>query len=64
MTRLDNTRYSGTATLPINTNQFFNTNWDYEATPGREPGVVDPKFGQPNQWLAPREVRLTVKFKF
>ena len=64
VTRLDNTRYFGTATLPVNTNQFFNTTWDYEGLLAANPSIVDPKWGQPNQWQAPREVRLTVKFTF
>jgi len=64
VTRLDNTRYFGTGTLPVNTDQFFNTSWDYEGLLAANPAIVDPKWGQPNQWQAPREVRLTVKFTF
>jgi hypothetical protein len=65
VTRLDNTRYATTATtLPITTTQFFSTNWDYEALLAANPNLVDRKFGQANQYQAPREVRLTVKFTF
>ena len=64
VTRYDNTRYFGSTTLPINTNQFFNTNWNYEGLLAANPSIVDPKFGQPNQYLAPRQIRLTAKFTF
>jgi hypothetical protein len=63
-TRLDNTRFAGTSTLPITTNQFFNTTWDYEALLAANPASLDPKFGQVNQFQGPREVRFTVKFEF
>lgn len=64
VTRIDNTAYAGTATLPIDTHAFFNTNWNYEALLAANPASVDPKFRQPNQYQGPREVRLTVKFTF
>ena len=64
VTRRDNTRYFGSATLPLNTAQFFNTDWDYEALLAANPSIVDPKFGQANQYLAPRQIRLTAKFTF
>jgi hypothetical protein len=65
VTRYDNDRYRTTATtLPITTTQFFNTNWNYEALLAANPTLVDPKFGQANQYQGPREVRLTVKFTF
>lgn len=64
ITRYDNTRYQGTSTLPITTSQFFTTNWDYEGLLAADPSLVDPKFRQANQYLAPREVRLTLKFVF
>jgi len=64
VTRLDNTRFRGSSTLPINTVQFFNTNWDYDAFIAANPNAVDPKFGLANQWLAPREIRFTVKYSF
>ena len=64
VTRLDNTRYAGTSTLPISTNGFFNTSWDYESLLAANPASVDPKFGLANQWQAPRELRFTVKFEF
>jgi hypothetical protein len=64
VTRVDNTRFAGTSTLPINTNQFFNTDWNYEALLAANPASIDPKFNRANQFQAPREVRLTVKFTF
>jgi len=64
VTRLDNTRFFGSSTVPVNTNAFFNSNWDYDAYLAANPNAVDPKFGLANQWQAPREVRLTVKFQF
>jgi hypothetical protein len=63
-TRVDNTRFFGSATLPVNTNAFFNNPLDYDAHLAANPSKVDPKFGLANQWQAPREVRLTVKFQF
>ncbi|HXW07829.1 MAG TPA: TonB-dependent receptor [Vicinamibacterales bacterium] len=64
VTRLDNTRFQGTSTLPITTSQFFNTQWDYEGLLAANPSLVDPKYARANQYLAPREVRLTLKFVF
>jgi hypothetical protein len=64
VTRVDNTRFAGTSTLPLTTSQFFNTSWDYDALLAANPASIDPKFNQPNEWQAPREVRLTVKFTF
>lgn len=64
VTRVDNTRFFGTSTLPLTTNQFFNTNWDYDALLAANPASIDPKYNQPNQYQGPREVRLTVKFTF
>jgi hypothetical protein len=64
VTRLDNTRFQGSSTLPITTSEFFNTQWDYEALLAENSSRVDPKFGRANQYLGPREVRLTLKFLF
>lgn len=64
VTRLDTTRQFGSATLPLKTDQFFNTDWDYEGLLAANPAIVDPKFTQPNQYLAPRQIRLTAKFSF
>ena len=50
--------------LPITTDTFFNGNWDYESTIAANASRQDVKFNQPNQFQAPREVRLTVKFTF
>jgi len=48
--------------LPITEDQFFAGGWDYEAliTPTR----ANPLFNQADQFQAPREVRLSVKFEF
>jgi hypothetical protein len=64
VTRVDNTRFAGTSTLPLDTNDFFNTNWNYESLLAASPSSIDPKFNLANQFQAPREVRLTVKFTF
>jgi hypothetical protein len=64
VTRYDNTRFAGTSTLPITTTAFFHSNWNYEALLAANPNLVDPKFGQANQYQAPREIRLTVKLTF
>ncbi|HEY0875044.1 MAG TPA: TonB-dependent receptor [Vicinamibacterales bacterium] len=64
VTRYDNTRFAGSSTLPITTQEFFNTSWNYESILAADPSLVDPKFNQANQWQAPREVRFTVKFTF
>ena len=64
VTRVDNTRFAGTSSLPINTNQFFNTDWNYESFLSANPASIDPKYNQANQFQGPREVRFTVKFTF
>ena len=50
--------------LPITLDEFFAGGWDYEGILAADPSLVDPKFRQPNQFLAPRELRFTVKFQF
>lgn len=59
-------RYSNrlTGALPVTTAQFFAGGWDYEALVAANPNRQDVKFNQPDQYQAPREVRLTVKFMF
>ena len=64
VTRIDNTAFAGTSSLPIDTADFFNTNWNYDAYLAANPSAVDPKFRQANQYQSPREVRFTVKFTF
>ena len=64
VTRVDNTRFAGSSTLPLDTGEFFNTNWNYEALLAADPASVDPKFNRANQFQAPRELRFTVKFEF
>jgi hypothetical protein len=64
VTRIDNTGFRGSSTVPVGTNAFFNSDWNYDAYLAANPSAVDPKFRLANQWQAPREVRLTVKFQF
>ena len=49
VTRLDNTRFFGTSTLPITTTQFFNTRWDYEGLLAANPasGRSEVRAGEP-----------------
>jgi hypothetical protein len=62
VTRIDNTRM--VADLPITLDEFFAGGWDYEGILAADPSLVDPKYRQANQFLAPRELRFTVKFQF
>ncbi len=50
--------------LPLTAQEFFNSDWDYEAMLAANPNRLDVKFNQPNQWQAPRELRLTAKITF
>jgi hypothetical protein len=50
--------------LPLSTQQFFAGGWDYDTVLAANPRIHDVKFNQPDQFMAPREVRLTVKFRF
>jgi hypothetical protein len=61
VTRRDNTRM--VSDLPVTLDQFFN-GFDYEGLLTANPTSVDPKFRQADQFLAPRELRFTVKFTF
>ncbi|MEX2660902.1 MAG: hypothetical protein WD227_03185, partial [Vicinamibacterales bacterium] len=61
VTRLDNTRTR--ASLPVSSATFFG-GWDYEGVVAANLNNIDPKFGQANQWQAPREIRFTAKFTF
>ena len=59
-TRRDNARQSEDIT--ITPEEFFAGGWDYEA---KIAGVAkNPYFNQANQYQAPREIRLSVKFEF
>jgi outer membrane receptor protein involved in Fe transport len=60
VTRVYNSRTVGS--LPLDVGEFFAGGWSYDALLGQTD--LDPKFHQANQWQAPREVRLTVKFQF
>jgi hypothetical protein len=62
VTRLDNTRLL--SSLPVTQAEFFSGNFGYEGLLAADPSLVDPKWGQPNQFQAPREVRFTLKFQF
>lgn len=62
VTRRARTRLTGA--LPVNTLQFFSGGWDYEALVAATPSNQNVQFNQPDQYQAPREVRLTVKFQF
>ena len=62
VTRVDNVRML--AGLPITQEQFFTGGYDYEAELAADPSLLTLKFGQPNQFQAPREVRFTVRYIF
>lgn len=62
VTRRYNDRVTGA--LPITTDTFFNGNWDYESTIAANARLQDVKFNQPNQFQAPRQLRLTAKISF
>jgi len=62
VTRRDNTRMVGS--LPISTDEFFAGGWDYEALLAANPNLRDVKWNQPNQYLAPRQIRFDVAFRF
>jgi hypothetical protein len=64
VTRLDNTRMFGTSTIDVTQAEFFTGAYDYEGQFTADPSIQDPKFGQPNQFQAPRQVRFSVKFTF
>jgi outer membrane receptor protein involved in Fe transport len=61
VTRVYNNRTVGN--LPLTTAGFFAGGWDYN-TLLQTPGLLDVKYNQPDQFLAPREIRLGVKFTF
>lgn len=52
------------ASLPLTTARFFAGGWDYNGLVAANPQIQDVKFNQPDQWQAPREVRVSVKFQF
>jgi outer membrane receptor protein involved in Fe transport len=60
VTRRYNNRTVGD--LDVTTEQFFAGGWDYASL--LTPEILDVKFNQPDQFQAPREVRLTLKFEF
>jgi hypothetical protein len=62
VTRRYNARTVGS--VPVSTRQFFAGGWDYETVLAANPGLYEPRFNQPDQFQAPREVRFTMKFTF
>ena len=62
VTRIDRVRM--VTGLPITQEQFFSGAYDYEAELAADPSLLNNKFGQPNQFQAPRQVRFTVKYIF
>ena len=50
--------------LPLSTTAFFAGNWDYDALLAANPSLLDVKFNQPDQYQAPRQMRVAVKFQF
>lgn len=61
-TRRANARTAGS--LPLTTKGFFEGNWDYEAVLAANPQIHEVTFNQPNQFMAPREIRLSAKIRF
>jgi hypothetical protein len=61
VTRLYNSRTTGS--VPVTTAQFFR-GFNYEALLAATPAIGDVKFNQPDQYQAPREVRLSAKISF
>ncbi len=43
--------------------EFFAGGWDYEALLAANPNLLDARFNQPDQYQAPREVRLSLRFR-
>jgi hypothetical protein len=62
VTRVYNNRTTGN--LPLDTEDFFAGGWDYNTLIAQNPDILDAKYNQPDQFLAPREIRLGVKFTF
>ncbi len=62
VTRVYNERTVGA--LPLTTEQFFAGAWDYNRLIAANPQILDVKYNQPDQFQAPREVRVSVKFTF
>lgn len=62
VTRRVNDRTVGS--LPLTTTQFFAGGWDYEALLAANPQLRNELFNMPDQYQAPREVRLSAKVSF
>jgi outer membrane receptor protein involved in Fe transport len=61
-TRRWNNRTVGS--LPLTTEQFFAGGWDYEGLLRANPNLLDVKYNQTDQYQAPRQVRLSMRFQF
>jgi hypothetical protein len=62
VTRRHNERTVGS--LPLTTQEFFAGGWDYEGLLAANPDLRDVRFNQPNQFQAPRELRLSLRLQF
>ena len=62
VTRRINERTFGS--LPITTEEFFAGGWDYEALIAANPSIQNELFNKPDQYQAPREVRLSLRLTF
>jgi hypothetical protein len=50
--------------LPVDTEEFFAGGWDYEGLLRADSSLLDVKFNQPDQWQAPRQIRLSMRIQF
>jgi hypothetical protein len=50
--------------LPVSTTRFFQGGWDYEALLAANPNTREVRFNQPDQFQAPRQVRLSLTLQF
>ncbi|MCB9377755.1 MAG: TonB-dependent receptor [Holophagales bacterium] len=62
VTRRINERTVGS--LPLTTEEFFAGGWDYEALLAANPSLRNELFNMPDQYQAPREVRLSLRVSF
>jgi hypothetical protein len=62
VTRRNNDRMA--SSLPLSTEEFFAGGWDYNGLLAADPSLLSVQFNQPNQFQAPRAVRLSMKFQF
>jgi len=62
VTRRINERTVGS--LPLTSEEFFAGGWDYEALIAANPNIQNELFNKPDQYQAPREVRLSLRVSF